>query len=88
MVARKIVIVTKPKRNIGIPKLLSSNIVEKEFLSTNSLYWSLWTLIHLSFGLRIQNPPLHYYCSTFDLYIDYIILFIYYDNNMKFSIEI
>ena len=27
-------------------------------LFINSLYWALWALIHLLFGLRIQNPPL------------------------------
>ena len=29
-------------------------------LSTNSLYWALWALIHLPFGLRIQNPLLQW----------------------------
>ena len=27
-------------------------------LSTNLLYWTLWTLIYSSFGRRNQNPPL------------------------------
>ena len=42
-------------------------------LSTNSLYWALWTLIHLTFGLGIQNLPLQY------IYI--------YISNLKVSIQ-
>ena len=38
IVELRTVIVTKPKRNIDIQVLLSSDIVEEEFLSTNLFF--------------------------------------------------
>ena len=60
-------------------------------LSINSLYWTLWALIHLPFGFRIQNPPLQLDCMLL-LYPSYLQNFkkiknqlLNHQTNVKFS---